>query len=108
MSISDNFSVLFITVPSQEEGERFAEELVREKLAACVNLIPGIKSFYWWEGKIENAPEVLLVVKTLSEKLDSLTKWVKAHHSYTVPEVISMKIEQGNPSYLQWIKESVE
>jgi periplasmic divalent cation tolerance protein len=99
--------VVFVTVGNREEASRLGRALVEERLAACVNLIPAIASTYWWRGQIEQADEVLLVVKTRQDLLDLLTARVRVLHSYTVPEVIALPIIRGNPDYLAWIDESV-
>ena len=77
--------------------------LVSGKMAACVNLIPSITSVYEWEGKIENDEEVLMMIKTRTERISDLTEFVKANHPYDVPEVISTSIENGSQAYLDWI-----
>ena len=82
--------------------------LLEEHLAACVNIIPQILSRYWWQGKIETAKESLLIVKTKKSVLKQLIKKVRAIHSYTVPEIIALPIEDGNPDYLNWITESLK
>lgn len=98
--------VVFVTASGPEEAERIGRALVEERLAACANLIPSISSTYWWKGKIEEASEALLVVKTRQDLLERLTARVRALHSYTVPEVIALPILGGNPDYLRWIDES--
>jgi len=99
--------VVFVTVGNREEASQLARVLVEERLAACVNLLPGMASTYWWRGQIEQADEILLVMKTRQDLLELLTARVWALHSYTVPEVIAVPIIGGNPDYLAWIDESV-
>lgn len=84
-----------------------ARTLVDERLAACANLVPGVTSTYWWQGKIEEASETLLVLKTRQDLLERLVARVKTLHSYIVPEVIALPVVGGNPAYLEWIDESV-
>ena len=96
---------VFITASGPDEGARLAEALVAEKLAACVNRIDNVKSVYWWKGNIERASETLLVVKTRADLVERLIARVKELHSYSVPEVIALPIEAGNPDYLRWIYE---
>lgn len=98
--------VVFVTGPGPEEVERIGRALVEERLAACANLIPSISSTYWWKGKVEEASEALLVMKTRQDLLERLTARVRALHSYTVPEVIALPILGGNPDYLKWIDDS--
>lgn len=98
--------VVFVTVPSSEEAQRIARAVVDERLAACANVVVGVASRYWWKGQVEEAAEVLLILKTRQALLDSLTARVRSLHSYTVPEVIGIPIIGGNPDYLAWIDES--
>ncbi len=100
--------VVLVTAPSREEGARLARALVEERLAACVNLVPSISSTYWWEGKIEETTETLLVAKTRQEHLDRLVARVRAMHTYTVPEVIALPIIGGNAAYLRWMAEVLQ
>ena len=99
------FIVVLITAPSLDEGERIGESLVNAKLAACVNIIPSLKSIFFWEGKLCKEDEVLLVVKSRKELLDSLVEHVKKLHSYTVPEIIALPLAGGYQDYLQWVKD---
>jgi periplasmic divalent cation tolerance protein len=101
------FCVCLITAPEGPVSQKLARLIVEEKLAACVNMIPGIHSTYWWEGKIEETAECLLLAKTDKLKVKALIKLVKAHHPYRVPEVISLRIKEGNRDYLRWIAESI-
>jgi periplasmic divalent cation tolerance protein len=96
--------VVLITVPNREVGKKLAESLVAERLAACVNLVPGIFSIYRWQGKIEHEPEELLVIKTRQELVESLTQRVKELHPYTVPEIIALPITAGAEAYLAWVQ----
>ncbi|XP_020213930.1 protein CutA, chloroplastic isoform X1 [Cajanus cajan] len=98
--------VVYVTVPNKEAGKNLAESIVQEKLAACVNRVPGIESMYQWEGKIQTDSEELLIIKTRQSLLEALTEHIKANHQYEVPEVISLPITGGNLKYLEWIKES--
>ena len=98
---------VFITA-LKEDGERIGSSLVEERLAACVNIIPSITSIYHWQGKIEKAEEVLLILKTKSELVEQLIERAKELHPYDVPEIISLKIEDGNQDYLKWISEETE
>ncbi len=96
--------VVLITAPDQAQGEKIARTLIGERLAACVNLISGVKSFYWWQGKMCEEGELLLLVKTRDGLLEKLTERVKAIHPYEVPEIIALPIFEGLPEYLDWVK----
>ncbi|XWS21427.1 hypothetical protein CRYUN_Cryun30bG0054100 [Craigia yunnanensis] len=98
--------VVYVTVPNREAGRKLAESIVKEKLAACVNIVPGLESVYLWEGKINTDPEELLIIKTRQSLLGALTEHVKANHEYDVPEVIALPITGGSPQYLEWLKNS--
>jgi len=101
------YSVAYVTVPSQDVAKNLAHGLVRNKLAACVNIIPQIISVYEWKNEINEDNELLLMIKTRTDVVDSLTKYVKENHPYEVCEVISLPIENGNEKYLNWIGEIV-
>ena len=94
--------VVFVTTP-ETEAQGLAEALVREKKAACVNIVPRVRSTYWWQGEIESDEESLLIIKTRASLLDGLVAVVKETHSYEVPEVIAMPIVGGNKDYLDWV-----
>ena len=96
--------VVFITVDSAVTAHKLADKLLAERKAACVNIVSKVESHYRWQGKIENADELLLIVKTRATLLDELTALVKQNHPYAVPEIIAMPIVGGNEDYLQWIE----
>ncbi|CAD6209917.1 unnamed protein product [Miscanthus lutarioriparius] len=98
--------VVYVTVPNREAGKKLSHSIISEKLAACVNIVPGIESVYWWEGKVQSDTEELLIIKTRESLLDALTAHVKANHEYDVPEVIALPITGGNTKYLEWLKNS--
>lgn len=97
--------IVFITASSEEEAAKIARALVEARLAGCVNIIKNIRSIYSWRGKIEDEPEVLMIVKTQKSLFDSLTKKVEELHSYTVPEIIVLPIVEGSKDYLKWLRE---
>ena len=99
--------VLLITAPSEEEAASLANILVNERLCACVNIIPGVRSIYRWEGKVCDEREVMMVAKTASSLAPVLVKRVKELHSYDVPEVICLPITTGSGDYLDWIDDCV-
>jgi periplasmic divalent cation tolerance protein len=98
--------IVLVTVPSQKEGKRIGRKLVENKLAACVNIIPHLYSIYLWQGKIEEEGEILLIIKTMPDRLGELIKKVKKIHSYDVPEILVLPIIQGNQDYINWVHES--
>jgi len=100
--------VILITAGSPEEGEKIARALVAEHLVACVNCIPGIMSFFFWEGKAQEASEVLLVCKSRIALMEKVIERVTSLHSYTVPEIIALPIVAGLPSYLTWVNDSTK
>jgi len=99
--------VVLITTP-RGEADRIARYLVENRLAACVNIVRGITSYYWWEGKVTEDQEDLLIVKTLEDSVEELIDEVKKIHPYTVPEVIALPIVEGNRDYLEWVRREVE
>ena len=100
------FRIVLSTAGSEEEGALLAKSLVERKLCACVNLVPKIRSFYQWEGAVQDDAEVLLIIKTTQEKLQSLSDLLAEIHSYDVPEVLAIEVDQGSASYLEWLAES--
>ena len=103
-----DYILVFITASSEKEGEKIANALVKERLAACVNLIGGMKSTFRWKGQISSEQEVLLIAKTKDKLFEKLKRRVIDLHSYEVPEVIALPILAGFEKYLNWIeKETV-
>ena len=100
------FRVVISTAGTEEEGARIAKSLLERKLCACVNLVPKVRSFYRWEGAIQDDAEVLLIMKTTKEKLQRLSEHLAEIHSYDVPEVLAVAVDQGRASYLEWLEES--
>lgn len=98
-------NVVFITASNKKEARRIAEEIIKNRLAACVNIIGNIDSLFWWEGKVDSAKEALLIVKTKRALIKKLIKKVKSLHSYKVPEIIALSIAAGSKDYLDWISE---
>lgn len=96
--------VVFITVDSEQTAQKITDELLTERKAACVNIVPGIESHYWWLGKIESAREVLMIVKTRAELLAEVVALVKKLHPYNVPEIIALPVTGGNEDYLRWVE----
>lgn len=99
--------VAFSTVGTAEDAERIARALVERRLAACVNVVPGVVSIYRWKGAVEREEEHLLVIKTRTERLPALREALVALHPYEVPELVALDVEDGHPPYLAWLDESV-
>ncbi|MGA8213918.1 MAG: divalent-cation tolerance protein CutA [Candidatus Sulfotelmatobacter sp.] len=99
--------IILTTTASQEEAGKIARHLVERRLAACVNVVPQVASIYRWQGKIEEALEWLLIVKTTAAAFGQVRQAIAELHSYELPECICLPIEDGSPTYLQWIAESV-
>jgi periplasmic divalent cation tolerance protein len=100
--------IVLTTCGSQEEADKIAQHLVESRLAACVNVIPRIKSIYRWRGKIESAQEWLLLVKTTADKFAQVRDAIRTLHSYELPECIALAVEDGNAEYLGWITDTVK
>lgn len=98
--------MVFVTASDEAEATRIGGALLDERLAACVNTAP-VDSRYWWQGRVEEAQEVLLIIKTARRLLPAVIDRVRALHSYSVPEVVAVPVVGGNPAYLDWIEESV-
>ncbi len=99
--------VVLVTTSSGEEAHKIANALLAQRKAACVNIVPGVSSLFWWQGKLDSAQESLLLVKTEASKLGEIVTLVKEIHSYQVPEIIALPIVGGNQDYLQWLHEEV-
>ena len=95
--------VVMVTAASQDEAGKIADHVVRSRLAACASVIPTVHSTYWWEGKIMNDQETLLLIKTTSDKFNSLEEAIRKIHSYKVPEIITIPVSNGFPPYLEWV-----
>ena len=96
--------VVLLTAPDAASAERLARALVEERLAACVNAVPGVRSFYRWEGRIEDASEILLVVKTRADRTTALAARVRELHPYALPEVLELAAAGGSAEYLDWVR----
>jgi periplasmic divalent cation tolerance protein len=102
----ESHSMVLVTCP-KEAAETIAKEVLKKRVAACVNVVSEIHSLYWWEGEIDSSNESLLLIKTRTALLGSLQRVVKKVHPYKVPEIIAFPITHGNVAYLDWItKES--
>jgi periplasmic divalent cation tolerance protein len=99
--------LVFSTVGDADDAERVARDLVERRLAACVNIVPGLTSVYRWKGKVETEAELLLVIKTTRDRFEALREALLSVHPYEVPEVVGVPIESGHEAYLSWLHESV-
>ena len=97
--------VVLVTYPTPSEAEKAAKLLVAKKLAACVSVVPGARSFYRWKGKNEVSREVLALIKTRRGSVQKLIRFVRSHHSYACPEVLALPVEAGSPPYLKWLRD---
>jgi periplasmic divalent cation tolerance protein len=104
--VSEHYLVLS-TVASAEDGERLARTLVEQGVAACVNVVPGLTSFYRWEGKVQRDEERLLVIKTRADRFEELRRVLVDLHPYELPEVIALPVATGHAPYLAWLDESL-
>jgi periplasmic divalent cation tolerance protein len=96
--------VVLSTCASAEEAERLARRLIDDRLAACVNVLSPVRSFYRWKGAVEDSAEWMLVIKTTRDKFDALRAAVESAHTYELPEVIAIPVVEGSPNYLSWIE----
>ena len=99
--------VVFVTAKNTREANKISRKLLEEKLIACANVVQGVRSFFWWQGKIDAAQEVLLVLKTKRHLFKKLIETVKSVHSYDVPEIIALPIIEGDGDYLRWLDDSL-
>ncbi|RLB54062.1 MAG: divalent-cation tolerance protein CutA [Deltaproteobacteria bacterium] len=103
-----DLSLVLVTAPNDDVAARLARGLVEGGLAACVNVVPGVRSFYVWKGALEEETEVQLLIKTRRERFDELAAWIGEHHPYEVPEILAVPIENGSPAYLTWVREQTK
>ena len=107
MKPAARFTVVLVTAPDLRTGRKLAQAALAARLVACANLIPKIESHYWWQGKVESNPEVLLLLKTTTDRLAALEKLVVAKHPYDTPEFLVLPVRRGNKRYLAWLADSV-
>ncbi|UCE05023.1 MAG: divalent-cation tolerance protein CutA [bacterium] len=102
--MSHDFIVILVTAANRAEAEQIGQSLVEKKLAACCNIVDSIFSIFHWEGKVCQENEVLLMIKSVKNRFDTIVAEVKKLHSYTTPEIIALPIVLGSEDYLNWIK----
>jgi periplasmic divalent cation tolerance protein len=103
MKSASSFAIILVTAPDLNTARALAKAALSARLIACANLVPKIESHYWWQGKIESSPEVLLILKTQKSKLLALEKLVLARHPYDTPEFLVLPVSAGNKKYLDWL-----
>jgi periplasmic divalent cation tolerance protein len=106
MSAGDEVLVVYCTCPNEESGQKIADRLVGDRLAACVNLIPGLRSTYRWKGEVQRDAECLLVVKTRQSRFAAMQDAIRDCHPYELPEVIAVPVVAGSKQYLDWVLEN--
>lgn len=102
------YIVIFVTCASKKEALLIIKRLLDERLIACANIIEGVKSLFWWKGKVVKATESLVILKTARKNFDKIKKSIKELHSYEVPEIIALPIVAGEGDYLEWIDKSTK
>jgi periplasmic divalent cation tolerance protein len=100
---AEKLIVSLVTAPSPEVAEKLALSLLSARLCACVNIVPGIRSLYWWEGKVESQTEQLLLIKSRKSQIEEIQSLVQREHPYDTPEVVSLKATAVSEKYLDWV-----
>ncbi|MDE0163643.1 MAG: divalent-cation tolerance protein CutA [Bryobacterales bacterium] len=100
--------IVYTTCGNITEAESIARNLIDNRLAACVNVVPGLLSYYRWQGKVENDTELLLMIKTAGSLIDEVRNALETLHSYDLPEMIVLPIIGGSPNYLEWLEQEVQ
>lgn len=108
METAEGFAVALVTVPNIETGRKLATLVLEGGTAACVNLLPGLESHYWWEGKLDKSKEVLMIIKTTREELPNLERLILSNHPYDTAEFLVLSLETGSEKYLKWLRQSVD
>lgn len=103
-NVSTKVLIVLVTTASQKEAVRIGEKMVNARLAACANVIPGIKSIYRWNGKVIKSGETLLMLKSTALRYQALEKAIKAMHSYETPEIVAVEIKTGLDQYMRWVR----
>jgi periplasmic divalent cation tolerance protein len=99
--------IILVTVRNEESGLNISKELVKERLIACSNIIPNIRSVFLWEGKIQDSDECLLIMKTHSSKYKALEESIRKLHTYDTPEILALRVDSGNDKYIKWVMNSL-
>ena len=107
MKSAKSFAVVLVTAPDLKSARKLAQTVLKARAAACVNIVPGLESHYWWQGRIESGRELLLIIKTTRARLAVLEKVVLANHPYDTPEFVVLPLDGGAEKYLAWLADSV-
>lgn len=107
MTVAADVRLVLSTLPNPEVAARIARTLVEERLCACVNMLPAIRSIYRWQDTVHDEPEVLALIKTTADRYDALAERLRALHPYEVPEILALDVAAGAASYLAWLGEQV-
>ena len=99
----NEFCLVLVTAPTTEEAETIAGKIVEKELAACVNIVPKIRSIYRWQGEVQEDREVLMLIKTSARHLEKLKKRILKMHSYDIPEFLVFNVDEGDEAYLKWM-----
>ena len=102
-----DFQIVLCTCADREQAERIAHRLVEQQVAACVNILPGVESIYRWQGKVESAAEVLMVIKTHADLVPEVELTIASLHSYEVPEFLVLPVFGGSHAYLGWLRDNL-
>jgi len=102
--MSTEIRVVFVSIP-REEAKPFAKQLVEARLAACVNIVPKMESYYWWDNKVLEDSEALLIIKTTASRFPDLQQYITDHHPYDLPEILGLPVAQGFEDYVKWVVE---
>jgi periplasmic divalent cation tolerance protein len=100
--------VVVTTVGDEQQANEIARELIARRHAACVNMLPGIRSCYRWQGKIVRDSEILLMIKTTAEEYDHVAETIRELHEYDLPEILAFEIKKGDPAFLEWLHGSLD
>jgi periplasmic divalent cation tolerance protein len=101
--LEQEYDIVYVTVENAAEASSIGRAVVGERLAACANILSGVSSIYWWDGGVQEAGEVVMILKTRRERLDSLMARIRELHSYECPCIVAVPIAKGNPAFLEWI-----
>ena len=98
-------AILVLTTLAAGDADRFARLIIEERLAACVQALPGLRSTYRWDGEVQQSTETLLMIKTVADRYAALERWLSAHHPYELPEILAVDASAGLPAYLRWLSD---